>query len=71
MAARDNYAEEAYNENTRCLGLARIGYQSQKIVAGPLSRFLTEDMGSPLHSFVICAENLHNMEKDMYDHFSK
>jgi diphthine synthase len=63
MECRKNYEEQAYNENTKCFGLARVGYSNQKIVSGPLSRFLTEDMGPPLHSFVICAENLHSLEE--------
>lgn len=61
----------AYDANTKCFGLARVGYSSQKIVSGPMSVFLTEDMGAPLHSFVICAESLHSMEKEMYEHFLK
>jgi hypothetical protein len=26
-------------------------------------------MGSPLHSFVICANHLHPIEEEMYEHF--
>jgi len=43
--------------------LARVGYSNQKIVSGPMEVFLNEDMGAPLHSFVICAETLHSVEK--------
>jgi len=36
-----------------------------------MSLFLNEDMGPPLHSFVICAEKLHSMEEEMYEHYCK
>jgi diphthine methyl ester synthase len=44
--------------------------QGQKIVAASLKQFLEIDMGPPLHSFVICAEELHPIEDEMYKHFS-
>ncbi len=50
-----------YDVKTKCFGLARVGYSNQKIVSGPMEVFLTEDMGAPLHSFVICADNLHSV----------
>lgn len=53
------------------MGLARIGYSNQKIVAGSLQSFLSVEMGPPLHSFVICAEKLHHVEELMFQHFSK
>jgi len=34
-----------------------------------MAKFLDIDMGPPLHSFIICAEKLHSMEQEMYDHF--
>ncbi len=53
----------AYNNDTKCFGLARVGYSNQKLLAGPMELFLKEDMGPPLHSFVICADNLHSVER--------
>ena len=70
MEAPKEYADQAYDLNTKCFGLARIGYSNQKILAGPLQRFLKEDMGPPLHSFVICANTLSSIEEEMYQHFS-
>jgi diphthine synthase len=61
----------AYDEKTKCFGLARVGYANQKLLSGPMEVFLTEDMGAPLHSFVICADTLHSVEKEMYEHFFK
>lgn len=56
---------------TKCFGLARIGFKDQLVRAAQMKDFLEIDMGPPLHSFVICAENIHSMEQEMYDHFSK
>lgn len=47
--------EGAYNENSRCFGLARIGFSTQLIRAAPMKQFLDIDMGPPLHSLVICS----------------
>ncbi len=32
--------------------------------------FLNIDMGPPLHSFVICAEELHPIETEMFEFYS-
>lgn len=62
VEAAKNYEEQCYGLESKCFGLARVGYSNQKIVSGPLSLFLSEDMGPPLHSFVICAGTLHSVE---------
>ncbi len=62
---------DAYDSSTPCFGLARIGYPDQKVVSAPLGDFLDLEMGSPLHSFVICAPKLHSVEEKMYEHFKK
>lgn len=59
----EKYEPKAYDAETKCFGLARIGYPDQKIVAGKMEQFLHTDMGPPLHSFVICAPTLHSIEK--------
>lgn len=58
-----------FGPNTKCMGLARIGTETQLIVSGPLSAFATEiEMGEPLHSLIICGE-MHDIEETMYKHF--
>jgi len=37
------------------IGLARVGQDSQTIVAGTLAELLDVDFGPPLHSLVICS----------------
>lgn len=44
------------------VGLARLGQPTQLIVAGTLEQLRTVDMGGPLHSLVLCAEPLHELE---------
>jgi diphthine synthase len=46
-----------------CVGVARIGQSSQKIVAGSLQELSTVDFGPPLHSLIICGE-LHPVERE-------
>ena len=55
--------------DTKCMGLARVGTETQLIISGPLSAFATEiDMGEPLHSLALCGE-MHEIEQAMYDYF--
>lgn len=58
--------EDAYNPETICVGMARIGSQDQKIVAGSMKAVSAVDFGTPLHSLVI-AGNLHVMEEEILD----
>ncbi|KAJ8898256.1 hypothetical protein PR048_003616 [Dryococelus australis] len=44
---------QAYTKDTLCLGVARVGSATQKIVACPLQVMRNIDLGSPLHSLVI------------------
>lgn len=54
------------------VGVARLGHESQKIVAGPLKELIKTDFGPPLHSLIIPAavEHLHEIEKDMLHAYS-
>ena len=58
----------AFNEETLCFGLARVGTSSQKISSGTLKQFMDFDMGEPMHSFIICGE-MHEIEQEMFDFF--
>ncbi|XP_054710685.1 diphthine methyl ester synthase-like isoform X2 [Uloborus diversus] len=61
---------EAYTENTVCVGLARIGSDSETIIAAPLKRIATYDLGKPLQSLIICGD-LHPVELDMLSYFAE
>lgn len=60
-------SKAAYDGSTTlCIGLARMGQSTQKIVAGTLQELASSDndMGDPLHALVICGE-LHDLEFDI------
>ena len=59
---------DSYNAQTPCIGLARVGTDSQAIVSGTLESFCARDMGEPMHSFIICGE-MHEMEQEMFNFF--
>ena len=59
----ERHNENAYDVNkTLCVGLARLGQETQRIVAGTLEELSNIDMGEPLHSLIICGPELHDLE---------
>lgn len=54
------------DENTLCIGLARVGSDDQKISAGPLVEMAARDLGEPLHCFVVTGK-LHPMETEFLE----
>lgn len=58
----------AYSKDTVCVGVARVGQETQQIVSGTMAELLKIDFGAPLHSFVIPGD-LHFLESSMLDHF--
>jgi len=61
--------KKAYDENTMCVAVARVGQKSQKIVAATMKDMMSVDMGGPLHSLVIVGK-ADEVEKKMLDLFS-
>jgi diphthine synthase len=59
----------AYENNTMVVGLARVGWDDQKIVYCSLEEMNTIDMGSPLHSLIIPGHT-HPLEDDMLRTFT-
>ena len=69
IEAEEILKEEAYDvESTLCIGLARMGQETQKMVAGTLKELAQVDMGEPLHSLIICGE-LHDLEFEIVKEF--
>ena len=65
IEAEETHGEGAYDaKKTLCVGMARMGQPTQKIIAGTLEELTTADFGGPLHSMVICGE-LHDLELDI------
>ena len=54
----------AYDINeTMCVGMARLGQDTQCIKAGTMNELLEVDFGGPLHCFVICGD-VHELEME-------
>ncbi|CAI5982004.1 unnamed protein product [Closterium sp. NIES-64] len=51
-----------------CVGVARLGADSQCIVFGSMQQLSDVDLGPPLHSLVLCGA-LHELERDFLDAF--
>lgn len=60
--------EGAYGADTLCVGVARLGSDSQRIVAGPLAALADVDFGPPLHSLVIAGDT-HPIEDEYLAQF--
>lgn len=60
--------ESAYNEDTDCVGFARLGSEDQMIVAGTMRQLQMVDFGTPLHCLVIVG-NTHPVEEEMLDFY--
>ena len=58
----------AYGPDTLCVGVARIGSDSQRIVAGSMQQLLDVDFGPPLHSLVIAGDT-HPIELEYLEQF--
>lgn len=59
----------AIDENILCIGLSRVGHDTQKIVACSLKTMSTLDLGPPLHSLIIPANQLHDIEVEYLNQF--
>ncbi|KAL3514756.1 hypothetical protein ACH5RR_027473 [Cinchona calisaya] len=60
--------ENAYNEDTTCVGFARLGSEDQLVVAGSMKQLLEVDFGPPLHCLVIVGDT-HPVEEEMLDFY--
>jgi diphthine synthase len=69
LEAEATHGEKVYDgSKTLCVGLARMGQPTQKMVAGTLEELTKVDMGGPLHSLIICGD-LHDLELEIVKEF--
>ncbi|CAL2234898.1 unnamed protein product [Prunus armeniaca] len=63
-----SYAVEGstYDEDTMCVGCARLGSEDQKIVSSTMKQLQLVDFGAPLHCLVIAGKT-HPVEEEMLD----
>jgi diphthine synthase len=71
LEAESNLKQGIVTEDTLIYGIARIGSPTQIVKSGKVGELINFDFGGPLHSIVICAPNLHSMEKEMFDFYLK
>ncbi|KAL1534781.1 diphthine methyl ester synthase [Salvia divinorum] len=64
-----NHPDSAYNKDTTCVGLARVGCEDQMIAAGSMKQLLTIDFGPPLHCLVIVGDT-HPVEEEMLQFYT-
>jgi diphthine synthase len=69
LEVEENRKQNVYNRDTLCVGMARVGTSTQKIVSGTMQELLDVDFGEPLHCLIICAEEVHFMEKELLDYY--
>ncbi|PUZ41058.1 hypothetical protein GQ55_9G472900 [Panicum hallii var. hallii] len=60
--------EPAYDEDSLCIGLARLGSDDEKIVAGPMRKLVDVDFGAPPHCLVIVGETT-TVEEEMLEFY--
>ena len=60
--------EGAYAADTVCVGVARVGSDTQQIVAGGMVDLLEVDFRAPLHSLVISGDR-HPIEDEILQQF--
>lgn len=52
------------------VGVARLGSEGEKIVAGTLEELSSVDLGKPLHSLCLCGTKMHEMEWEYVREFA-
>lgn len=69
LEIEEKKGEGVITRDSMCIGLARVGQDTQKIISGTAAELLDVDFGPPLHSLVLCGE-MHELEAAMVDSFS-
>ena len=68
LEVEEGRKEGAYSGDTLCVGIARLGAESQSIVAGSMAELAGVDFGPPLHCLIIAGET-HVVEQEMLAQF--
>lgn len=62
--------ERVYSRDSLAVGVARVGAEDEKIVAGTLGELCDADLGRPLHSLVLLGRRTHDLERDFLMEFA-
>ncbi len=68
LLIEENERKGLISKETFCIGLARIGSDTQKIVYGPLNKVKATDFGPPLHCLIFPSK-LHFIEEEGLSEF--
>eukprot|EP00877_Chromochloris_zofingiensis_P009264 jgi/Chrzof1/4591/Cz14g19130.t1 len=60
--------QAAYDDQTTCVGIARLGADDQQIIAGSMQQLKDVDFGPPLHCLII-AGNVHVVEEEILSYY--
>jgi len=58
-----------FDDDAVCVGIARVGSDTQTIRSGTLQQLTSVDLGGPLHSFIVTG-HMHPLETDYLKQFS-
>ncbi|KAK4982318.1 diphthine synthase, partial [Elasticomyces elasticus] len=59
-----------YGPQSLAVGVARVGAEDQKVVAGTLEELCDADLGRPLHSLVLLGSRTHDMEREFMQEYA-
>ncbi|CAI5492737.1 unnamed protein product, partial [Closterium sp. Naga37s-1] len=68
LLVEEKRQQQVCTPDSLCVGVARLGADSQCIVFGSMQQLLDVDLGPPLHSLVLCGA-LHELERDFLHAF--
>jgi diphthine methyl ester synthase len=64
-------ADLAYTERSLCVGVARVGHETQAVMACTLEEMKAADLGAPLHTLILPSRKLHPLEVEYLQQFSE
>ncbi|HOI18970.1 MAG TPA: diphthine synthase [Candidatus Woesearchaeota archaeon] len=68
LLIEDKEKKGIISKDTYCIGIARLGFNTQKIVYGPIHQIKEIDFGSPLHCLIF-PSRLHFIEEEALMHY--
>ncbi|KAJ9648892.1 diphthine synthase [Coniosporium apollinis] len=70
LETEEERKEGVYGKDSLAVGVARIGAEDQKIVAGTLEQLAESNLGPPLHSLVLLGRRTHDLEREFLKEFA-
>jgi diphthine methyl ester synthase len=62
LETEEEQGSDVCTKDTLAVGLARVGADDEKIVAGTLEELKDVDFGGPLHSLILVGKHIHELE---------